>query len=297
VKILLVVDIPNWALDRTADMIIKHLPYDIEKIYTDQFKQSMTKKYNYVHFMNWLDGKEYDSVSGGVCSHNWELKHLGQAKKKMPKMRALTAISRRLCLKLKRYNSVHYCPNGVDLDMFTPGLNDHEFTVGWVGQKTKGGFGETKSNEGVKGYDIKGYELILNPLMKRLENKVKFKVLDRAYSDAWPYSLMPGWYSNIDMLICTSLYEGCPFPVLEAAASGKAIVSTDVGVVNEISDFLIKSPSSRKEVSATIDEFEKKILYLAENRDICSMDGEKSRERVKKFSWTEVVHNWKEVFK
>jgi hypothetical protein len=45
---------------------------------------------------------------------------------------------------------------------------------------------------------------------------------------------MPEFYRQIDVLVCASLFEGTPNPVLEAMASGCAVVSTDVGIVPDI---------------------------------------------------------------
>ena len=43
------------------------------------------------------------------------------------------------------------------------------------------------------------------------------------------YTLMPGWYTNVDAICVTSLQEGAGLPALEAAAAGKLVISTDVG--------------------------------------------------------------------
>ena len=284
--ITLVIDVKGWAFDRTADEMIKYLPFEVKKRYVQEFndKPEFTE---FTHFMNWLDGKELgDRVSGGVCSHNFEIRHKKQAKKKMPKMRALSTISKRLYTTISKYNNnVHYCPNGVDADMFTPTVNTGEFTVGWVGQPSSGG---KKSTEGVISCDIKGYGSFLKPLLKRLKN-VKFKILDLPYDKAMPHSEMPGWYRDIDVLICTSLYEGCPLPVLEASACGKTVVSTRVGIVPELlDDFIVYS----------VDEMAERLLFLKDNRDLCREVGAKNRQKIEKdWTWKKVVKNWEGFFK
>lgn len=45
---------------------------------------------------------------------------------------------------------------------------------------------------------------------------------------------MPEFYRNLDVLVCCSEFEGTPNPVLEAMATGCAVVSTDVGIVPDI---------------------------------------------------------------
>lgn len=44
---------------------------------------------------------------------------------------------------------------------------------------------------------------------------------------------MPDYYSKIDVLVCSSMIEGTPNPILEAMACGVPVVSTDVGIVPE----------------------------------------------------------------
>lgn len=45
---------------------------------------------------------------------------------------------------------------------------------------------------------------------------------------------LPGVYANLDFVVATSLSEGTPVALLEAMASGKAVISTDVGGVRDL---------------------------------------------------------------
>ena len=129
--------------------------------------------------------------------------------------------------------------------------------------------------------------------MKKLKGKVKFKILDKNYTNALSYDKMPEWYNGINCLICTSLYEGCPLPVLEAASCGKAIVSTKVGIVPELLNNYINPPQSRKDVNRVINEFEKKILFYRDNGNVCELDGNYNRRLVKKFDWENIIERWR----
>ncbi len=44
------------------------------------------------------------------------------------------------------------------------------------------------------------------------------------------------YYAHIDVLVCGSSYEGFAFPMLEAAAVGRAIVSFDVGIARDLKE-------------------------------------------------------------
>lgn len=313
-RMIFVVDMPGWALDHTADALItafKAIPatsinmrHVFHKMYLKDFTRHTFHRATLVHFMNWLDGKEYGKLgSGGVCSHNFELKHSGQAYKKMPKMRALTAASPRLYDRIKNMNRrVYYCPNGVDTEKFKPGLipDNPKFTVGWMGQPTTGGFGEKYSREGVKVWDLKGYELVLRPLMQEMGDKVAWKLCLNTPADAKSYDEIPPWYSDVDVFLCTSLYEGTPLPVLEAAASGKPIISTDVGIVPEILDpqFVIPPPKNKHWVPETVKRLRDALLSMRdmgkERRNAIGTDNR--RTVTSKFTWSDVAKSWFPLF-
>ena len=49
-----------------------------------------------------------------------------------------------------------------------------------------------------------------------------------------PTSQLPNFYSSLDYYLCTSRYEGVPYPDLEAMSCETVVISTPVGVVPEI---------------------------------------------------------------
>lgn len=68
-----------------------------------------------------------------------------------------------------------------------------------------------------------------------------------------PHEDMPDWYRGLDVILCTSAYEGTPNPILEAAACGVPYVSTPVGIVPELhkqtghgGGWLIEGPNERE---------------------------------------------------
>ena len=50
----------------------------------------------------------------------------------------------------------------------------------------------------------------------------------------YTYNTMQNFYNTVDLLICTSSTEGGPLPVFEAVACGVPVISTNVGLVQEM---------------------------------------------------------------
>ena len=123
-------------------------------------------------------------------------------------------------------------PDGVDLLLFSSqrpaeACAGRPLRIGWAGN----------SEWGITlGGDFKGKHSILEPALELLRQSLlpfTVHIADKATGRV-PRVAMPDFYRNIDVLVCCSLFEGTPNPVLEAMASGCAIVSTNVGIVPEI---------------------------------------------------------------
>jgi hypothetical protein len=108
--------------------------------------------------------------------------------------------------------SLPICEDGVDTTLFAPkefqGLGP-TIRFGWAG------------NSQALGNDHKGFNSIIKPLMKRLQEKdsrIQFHPADssklmRAHAE------MPKYFRNIDIFLCASLSEGTPNPILEACVN------------------------------------------------------------------------------
>lgn len=179
-------------------------------------------------------------------------------------------------------------PDGVDLDMFKPAKNCVErdpgaaLTVGWVGNSAWG-----KSQGG----DPKGYYRLFEPALALLKQRGLAIDLRRADPEVLrvPFDEMPAFYRELDVLVCTSASEGTPNPVLEAMASGVAIVSTDVGIVPQAfgplqSRFILRQPdpaSLADALEALSRDTSLRVALRTENRD-----------RAAAWSWQTSVGQW-----
>ncbi len=197
--------------------------------------------------------------------------------------RAYISVSRRIALKLKRYNRTFVVPNGVDIDRFRPFPRDQGNKFGYLGRLSpeKNLFTLIKAAE-----DANIYLLIAGkgPLYRRLkafENE-HIKVLGYV-GDA------SSFYRSIDVFILPSLVEAQPIVLLEAMASGLPVIATDVGD----NRYLIKGNgiicgTSRKELSSAIES----ILSM----DTVKM-GEKSREIAKDYTWDKIAKKIVDIYR
>jgi glycosyltransferase involved in cell wall biosynthesis len=148
----------------------------------------------------------------------------------------IAASSQRLCqhyCETEHLPDIHHCvQDGVDLAKFSPPDTDtpvegRPLRIGWVGN----------SDWGITlGHDFKGRWAILEPALETLKNdglQFTVHIADKAKKQV-PRDAMPDFYRNIDVLVCCSMFEGTPNPVLEAMAGGCAVISTDVGIVPDI---------------------------------------------------------------
>jgi glycosyltransferase involved in cell wall biosynthesis len=88
--------------------------------------------------------------------------------------------------------------------------------VGWCGNSANDGKGLSLIREACKGLDV------------------ELRTLDVLGGTNIPHAAMPAWYQGLDLYICFSDSEGTPNPVLEAAACGVPVLSTDVGIVSDL---------------------------------------------------------------
>ncbi|MEE8359915.1 MAG: glycosyltransferase family 4 protein, partial [Candidatus Omnitrophota bacterium] len=85
-------------------------------------------------------------------------------------------------------------------------------------------------------------------------------------------------YNDLDVVALTSLNEGTPISLIEAMASGKAVVSTDVGGVRDV---VVQGQTGLLSPSNDVDSFSANLLTLLRDRDKRVDMGAKGRSFVK----------------
>ena len=306
-KILLVADIPGWALDTIATSMINSLngSFKFTKIYSSQYRRGMNKCFDETYFMQWNDfiGKgDPSDFTALITSHNYYLLHHSTSRQIIPKLKKVATSSLELYKKILELNSnVHYCPHGVDEKLFIKTdypLRD-KFIVGHVGQKLSANAFLDRAP-----YDMKGVKFVFNHVKELLKNhpKIEFKTNHKTPTNALPLEKMPEFYQDIDVQLCTRFREGTPFPALESASTGRALISTRVGCVPEIikhgeNGLLVDSFNNIEEAKRTAEQIVEYILFLNDNRDICKQMGEKNRIEIEKnWTWDVVSKNYFSLF-
>ena len=100
---------------------------------------------------------------------------------------------------------------------------------------------------------------------------------------------MREYYNSLDLYICASRSEGTPRPVIEAAACGVPVISTDVGIVPE----LIENDINGFIVERTLEAITEKLKWIAKNQDILSNMGRQLRDKMEiEFNWETLIYQW-----
>ena len=308
-KVCCVFDIPGWAWHRKASALQKHLNDDFRKftiVKNKSFHKGLFAKYNLLHMFGWMDRRKlagkYKGLTAGVSSHNFIALHPEKAKHYMPKYSALTAVSKLIYHELlarKLNKNIYYCPNGVDTDQFRPGKktqNTDKLVIGWLGQPSGSGFSRSE------GWDAHGYHNLLLPLMDSLKDKkdIHFEILARTHKNAKPWDAMFGWYHNIDIMLHVGVLTGTPNSIFEAAASGKAGISTAIGespqlIKTTYNGHLVPRVCSKEDAKRCVEDIRALILKLNQS-DVEEMGKNARKEVEEKWTWEQRAKAYIEVF-
>ena len=182
--------------------------------------------------------------------------------------------------------------DGVDLKRFHP-INEDRFKnikkrtlkIGWVGNSA------WKSDVD----DFKGVHTILKPAIKELQRKgynIEEYFADRQVRMI-PHDKMVNYYSDIDVLVCTSKCEGTPNPVLEAMACGVPVISTRVGIVPDAlgekqSEYILKE-RSKECLKETIIKFINNLDKIEELR-------EENKKQIQNWTWKKICKKFEKFF-
>ncbi|DAC14919.1 MAG TPA: glycosyltransferase [Candidatus Poseidoniales archaeon] len=240
-RVLLVADRPGWAYDILAKSIKKHSAFsEIDIQYIVDIRRDTSKidfsNYDVVFFFLWYDamrygvkinGFEFGKTCVGVHSlASWKKRKLNQQQASMIcNQFAATGVISNEINSLLDLTRVFITPNGVESDLFhsseLPTL-ENGIRIMWVGNPGRAHHG-----------DNKGFHSLVKPVLNEFSDR-GVHLVTASPDTPVPRELMGEFYRNNHMLICASLHEGGPMPIVESLACGRPVITTSVGIVPEI---------------------------------------------------------------
>lgn len=333
-QIALVIDHPNWALDHIADQIIKNLSvkYEFRKIYLCYFDNLidillLASECSMIHFLwrpivaTYKEDYAQNKISSlGMTEHDFRKKYIdnkiisvaiydhllleGKDRKYTERLFSEpSSIVNCYTVSTKRIEEIYrrdkgikmkpdaVIPDGVDLSIFKPdklerfnSISDRTVKIGWVG------------NSKWEISDLKGINTIIKPAINVLQKQgynITLVTSDKQ-SHPIPFEKMPSFYSDIDIYVCASLFEGTPNPILEAMACGVPIISTSVGLVQEVfgemqSNYILQERSVNCLVHA--------LKMLLNNPSMLAQLSKENICSIMCWDWKIVINNFDNYFK
>ena len=286
-KILVIVDVPGWALDRTAQNVIKRLRgnYDFTVVYNDELsREHLRGNYDLYYLCYWrqledakIKLKLPNRTITGIRSHfKWD-KGLGLAPNDelISRLNTFAAINvpSRILFNIfsPHLKNIFHTPHGVDCELFKPAekvrnnVGKKKLVVGWAGSSSN-----HPGKRGLKDYLLPALAGLHDVELEMACRESKWRTQEE----------MIEYYQRMDLYICTSRTEGGPHPLLEASACGVPLISTKVGhapelIVDGHNGFLVE-----REVHA----IRKKVIELR--------DFPERREQIGRNARQEVVTKW-----
>jgi len=113
------------------------------------------------------------------------------------------------------------------------------------------------------------------------------------YHNSWV--TMPGYYKTVDCVIIASTEEGAGLPALEAAAAGKLVISTPVGI------WLARAEDSGHTVPVEETEFVRQTVdwlnYYKNSPDDYQIKCLETQQHAGRYDWANVIKHWVELIK
>jgi glycosyltransferase involved in cell wall biosynthesis len=305
-SILLIPDVPNWALDKNARDLVTYNRSDLrlDICYSEDFLNDW-KRYEAEYdllfpmymgsFFAMLKRRvPTDKVITGVRSfHRWDggrtrppgynVRPPRKIIKRLRKAVLVNTHCKKLWYVFCPYLPIIHTKYTCNLETFFPdkaARTTDRLVVGWTGSLTnhprKRGF-----HEFIKPVcdDIPGIEL-------RVQAKEDRFITDDAE--------MRAFYNSLDLYICASRCEGTPRPVIEASACGVPVLSTDVGIVPELIDdgengFIVERDQRSIRIA---------LEQILSERERLPLMGEAIRRKMEmEFNWTSLIHQWTDFFR
>lgn len=270
------------------------------------FKEKVKNNgHNYEEYINYCKNKFSTSVydymdidASGIKEHskifnNYTKKYYVATKKLLEIYNSISEYK-------KPYSMVHDICDG---DIFKPNnierfeidnIKNRDIIIGWCGNS---------QHSGEKDVDLKGFRTILKPVVDELISNgyhIKGYYADRNETPK-DSEEMPAYYNEIDIIVCASVHEGTPRPVLEAMYSGVTIISTNVGIVPEAfgklqRKFIIGDRNNGLNDDEVRKNLKEAIIYLYNHRELFKQIYHENLISIEKFDGGKTIKTFEEFF-
>ncbi|MEM0313489.1 MAG: glycosyltransferase family 4 protein [Candidatus Bathyarchaeia archaeon] len=321
--------VDNWFFNRTLFRFCSKIKADVYEAHTVSgygFLKGLAKEGSAKPFIHTIHGVLADEYLKSFNEHLFNprirlsrflLSHLSRIEKETAEYATLVVTVSKYSFKriIQLYqideNKIRIVPNGVDINKFKPekpsknfkrnlGLKDQEDCILFVGNLVprKGLHLLIKSAEQIL-KERKSVKFVIagdGPLKKSLiryakENKVSenFIFLGRVHDE-----VLPKLYNCSDIVVLPSLQEGLGITLLEAQATAKPVVASNVGGTSDI----VLNGETGLLVYPDIHEIAEAILKLLSNEALRNQMGSNGRKLVcEKFSWEKCAEKMLNVYR
>lgn len=145
--------------------------------------------------------------------------------------------------------------------------------------------------------DIKGFTTIIQPSFAG--TRAPFVYAEYG-TTRLPHHEMPGFFAKANVAVCASLYEGASNSVLEAMASGLALITTDVGNAREMHDSQMANfgKSGIRFIGRTVQSLSAAVEELRRDPErVAEMGALNQKEIQARWSWHAWADRYKEFFR
>ncbi|MCP3915444.1 MAG: glycosyltransferase family 4 protein [bacterium] len=301
-RILLVPDRPGWAFDFLADELMHFAGerYDFTKVPKSEFDPARHGRgFDAAYFFWWGQGSRELIRAARIPArramtvvssfNSWAKKGWGpdELAVALEPWSAVGAISAELGeLLAGRHPRVFLTRHGIDPQRFferepIPARREgDELVVGWAGS--------------LKYAELKGLPNLIEPAVARVPG-VRLVVAAEGHSHGRPFERdeMIDFYHAIDAYVCASREEGAPLTLIEAGACGRTVITTRVGIVDE----LVVSGESGLVVDRTVDALASALEKLKNDRErLIDMGAALRAEVTKSWTWHTRVKEYEAMF-
>lgn len=294
--ILICYDADGWVFHEIAIVLKRYLSHKYIIVLLNERDACRIPDYDYdllfVMGLNYFVSHSFRHVPNakvicGKTSGTWPRRD-GAGKGYYDMLKSLKigyANTRALCSELQQHMSgkVFYLPNGVDTHRF------YRSTNFMVNSPVRLSMIASEFRASAKG--VKHYLNVIEYLGSRGIQVQDRKIVVVPSGNITPNVELVKHYNDIDIFICLSESETGPQPCFEALACGTVVITTKVGLIQEVvrndyNGYLIDDRDNIEEVGDTI------IKYLSYSHDRKREMSDNCLESVKSYDWKYQVRNY-----